>query len=197
MPYWFYVQNKTSIRIAQLKKVQSFYKYRVYTGNYIHSDVGRFVAINGRLRTILTIGKLFSIPLITLQRKLYYLTGMRYTPLIKHSVKNYPKSLLSIVSFAINSVYENNVPWYVSYILDYLRNYNKNLVYDITVPRNVKLYYGKDVRLFYRDLNEGTGPSIYVKLMDNATEGFGIIKTNRPEVLKIILNFLNIPAKVV
>lgn len=56
MPYWVKLEG-TGISTLNLRKVAPWYRYRVYSGNYGYSDVGKFELVTGGLRTVLEIGR--------------------------------------------------------------------------------------------------------------------------------------------
>lgn len=47
--YFAYDSGEATLR---LKKVSPWYAYRVFSENYIHSDIGKFVALSGQFRTV-------------------------------------------------------------------------------------------------------------------------------------------------
>lgn len=196
MPYWFYIEDNGSLKVANLKKVRPFYKYRVYSGNYINSDVGKFVSINGRIRTILTLGRVFHLPCPKFQRLFEYVFSKSIPP-FSIPPKQYPKNVIPFVEYAIKSTYGRSVPWYVSYVLEYLKNYDPNKTIEIRLPGDIEVYYGRDVRQFYYDLHNNLVPDIYLEIIEKANEGFGKVKTNNKLKMEIVLNFLNIPATII
>jgi hypothetical protein len=65
--YWLEFEE-TGVTTLNLKKVVPWYRYRVHSGNYARSDVGKFELATGGLRTILEIGKVMDLPFLKLQR---------------------------------------------------------------------------------------------------------------------------------
>lgn len=47
-----YYFNYSDSGMLNLKKCQPWYAYRVFSENYIHSDIGKFVALSGQFRTV-------------------------------------------------------------------------------------------------------------------------------------------------
>lgn len=62
-PFWMNFKAKESIEMLNVKKVDfSFYKYRIFSGNYVNSYKGKLNVINGELRTLVGLMKFYNIP---------------------------------------------------------------------------------------------------------------------------------------
>ncbi|MFR5684124.1 MAG: glycosyltransferase, partial [Clostridia bacterium] len=71
-PFWMNFKAKESIEMLNVKKVDfSFYKYRIFSGNYVNSYKGKLNVINGELRTLVGLMKFYNIPAYRFQYLVY------------------------------------------------------------------------------------------------------------------------------
>ena len=71
--YYFDYQGSGTL---QLQKVPSWYRYRIFSENYINSDIGKFVALSGQFRTVTRLVNAGVIPSINV---LFGYAGFRLT----------------------------------------------------------------------------------------------------------------------
>lgn len=70
-PFWCNIEK---ISLINVKSVDfEFFKYRVFEENYIQSDIGKLVQINGEIRTMVDLSKSYYIPFYKLQNFIYRL----------------------------------------------------------------------------------------------------------------------------
>jgi glycosyltransferase involved in cell wall biosynthesis len=222
MPYWF-VENKNfvvydqdtfpkcdlksdaNLLLLRLKKVKPWYKYRVYSSNYILSDVGKFEAFNGMLRTTLALSKYCDeLPFSRFPWVTEYLIKKWNFSLSLN--RPYYGSYLRLVNSVYESVYGkeyncNNV--YISSILSFYMNFSSDVCLPIpeNLIRDCRCWYrGCDARKFYSDISDkGTIDPLYEYILGNTYKGFSKIQIKNPQdILQMqnVLKFLNLIASV-
>ena len=158
-----------------LKKVSSWYRYRVYEDNYLNTDIGKYVALSGQFRTLFKLFKAgYSIKPFLPKNHLLFKFTRRYFSILFRGLKgkefnqqqvvsyyslwkrelelmNYPPLLIrqidKIIRSAKTSVRHRHKPLCISYAGE-------------------KMYFGKDARCFFRDMSSGSINSLYLKLLN-------------------------------
>ena len=64
-PFWLDVDSKEILNVKKLDF--NFFKYRVFSGNYVNSDLGKLCVINGELRVLCNLLSSYYIPLFKVQ----------------------------------------------------------------------------------------------------------------------------------
>lgn len=199
IPYYLSVKEE-ELSVGKLVKVAPWYKYRVYSENYITSEVGRFESANGRLRTVMELSRYLDIPFYKLQynllRALQKIAGFAIQP-VTLTPSNYPDNAAKFVRKVLEDYYQR-IPEEYRYLVDYFinRSEGKEIQYKF-YSKPSYVYYGKDAKKFFVDMKEDRIPDSYLEIMDLAAEeGFSRIRTNRVELMSLVLRFLNIPASV-
>jgi glycosyltransferase involved in cell wall biosynthesis len=158
------------------KKIASWYRYRVFEGNYLNTEIGKYVAISGQLRTLSKLVQegyfiqpflpqnLFLFKVIRKwfsylwrfrkEEEIKWAQAARYYSLWKRALEamHYPALLIQQISKIIHSaeirMYNNHKkPLYISYT-------------------DEKMYYGKDARSFFRDSDSAGLNAFYFKLLN-------------------------------
>lgn len=195
MPYWLKFYG-TSISTLKLRKVDSWYKYRVYPENYVQSDVGKFEMTNGCLRTVVEIGQRINIPLLNLQILLTRVFKTRMKPLFKIGSSS-PQHLREMVIRVINS-YFGKIPQniYFNGLLGFYSNFPSKRTIKLRFDEEA-VFLGKDARVFYNMMGQKL-PVIHEQVLSEAARGFGAVSVLEKDYEKArnLLKFLNLLAKI-
>ena len=195
MPYWLKF-DETSISTLKLRKVDSWYKYRVYPENYVQSDVGKFEMTNGCLRTVVEIGQRINSPLLNLQILLTRVFKTRMKPLFKIGSSS-PQHLREMVMRVING-YFKKIPQniYFNGLLGFYSNFPSKRMIKLRFDEET-VFFGKDGRVFYNMMGQKL-PVIYEQVLSEAASGFGIVSVLEKDCEKArnLLKFLNLIAKI-
>jgi glycosyltransferase involved in cell wall biosynthesis len=199
IPYWLIFQTE-NIDVPILKKsIYPWYKYRVYSGNYIQSDLGKFVVTNGCLRSVLQLSKYYYIPWNQIQNLAYRISKKiiffkkRERDLLKHNK-------LKIISKTIKQRY-GNIPndLYYSSIVQFYKNIScREITLQSPLSTN-DLIFGKDANIFFNLMNDNKLPEVYHEILQEAYNGFSKVVVNNlleKQILDVILMFLNLEATV-
>ena len=196
MPLWLDLRNDSVKMLNYMSVPYPVLKYRVHSGNYINNELGKMNVINGELRTAVELMKYYDIPLYRQQYWMYRIMNKLF-PNRKFSVKYSRKETAepyNIVAFIIQKRYpegvENNI--FLSSLLSYYSTKSEREL-RVSSLRNVKVYYGKDVRLFNRNLLQHNLEPFYMSFMDEMRKGFRrvIVQDEMDaEKMKAILKFL-------
>ena len=178
---------------------QPWYKYRVYSENYARSEVGKFVASNGVIRTIVELSKFYKI----------HFAGFRYihklpTNLVVHhseiGYEQYRRQVYNLIkkvfkNYGVSS--ESNI-YYEALLNFYERKSNVKLDIEDKLIKEAPLLFGKDVNIFYNMLLSNNLPRLYKILLETAFKGGFEIVVNKEYEKKInlILKFLNLSVPV-
>jgi glycosyltransferase involved in cell wall biosynthesis len=195
MPYWLKF-DETSISTLKLRKVDSWYKYRVYPENYVQSNVGKFEMTNGCLRTVVEIGQRINFPLLTLQILLTRVFKTRMKPLFKIGSSS-PQHLREIIMRVING-YFKKIPQniYFNGLLGFYSNFLSKRIIKLRFDEETA-FLGKDARVFYNMMGQKL-PVIYEQVLSEAINGFGAVSVLKKDCEKArnLLKFLNLIAKI-
>lgn len=197
MPYWLKI-GETEIDVLKLEKVKPWYKYRVYSENYVRSDVGKFETSNGCIRTVVEIAQKIDTPFIKLQQLLIRLSFIPRPFFERHPGS--ARHLKQAIKYTINRYYKNtpdNI--YFRGVIGFFENFPSERTIGMRLSDHDPVFYGKDARIFYHLMIEKRLPSVYQYLLEEASKGFSeVIVENEESSQKaqIILKMLNLPAKV-
>lgn len=175
-PLWldFTKNNAEMLRMETWDK--PVLKYRIHSGNYINNDIGKLNVLNGELRTAIQLMEFYNIPFYGLQYYLFRICNKIGLPYHIFYMDKPTKNQASIIRFIVKKRLKSvQTDIYVESIYEF---YNKksNRVLEINrIKDNVPLYYGKDVRIFNRDLKENKLNKFYLEFMDEMKKGFGKI----------------------
>ena len=192
-PFWL---NATDGSILNIKKVDfNFQKYRVFEGNYINNEIGLLNVINGELRLVLNLMKLYDIPLYKVQYYIYALfrklkIDKIYRPIyFKRETKNKDKVIKFVLNKRINDYlkYES-----LSSIYYFFKNYQNR---EILVNNVIDIYMGSDMRIFNKKLVNNELSDFYKYLFKEMKEGFNVVIVPNQKVkeeFEIVAKFLGI-----
>jgi glycosyltransferase involved in cell wall biosynthesis len=196
IPYWLKFEG-TSISTLKLRKVDSWYKYRVYPENYIRSDVGKFEIANGCLRTVLEIGQRINLSLLSLQILLARVFKTRMKPLFKIGSCS-PQHLREMVMRVINSRFKK-IPQniYFNGLLGFYSNFPSKRTIKLHFDEEEEIFLGKDARIFYNSIGKKL-PTTCEYVLREATNGFGIVSVEEKdyERARNMMRFLNLLTKI-
>jgi len=195
MPYWLRFSG-AQVSTLKLKKVEPWYRYRVYGENYLRSDVGKFETVNGCLRTVLEIGQRINVPFLSLQRILTRVLKTRVKPFFRSGSCS-PEKLRGMVHNVINGYYQKipkNI--YFDGLTGFYSNFPSKRTIQLSFDEKAT-FLGKDSRVFYNLMGQKL-PAIYEQVLGEATSGFGAVSVREEDFEKArnLLRFLNLLAKV-
>jgi len=199
MPYWLKF-NEKHIDVLRLKKIKPWYKYRVYPENYARSEVGKFEAVNGCLRTVIEIGKRLNFPFLKLQKIGIRILKKWSKPLFIHKPSS-PKHIQFMIQHILHGYYDK-VPQnpYFKALFGFYTNFPSNRTISLRFKDSEKIFRGKDARIFFNLMKKNTLPSYLSYLLTEAVSGFGKVSvTNRKDYRKAkdTMRFLNLIAPIV
>jgi hypothetical protein len=171
-----YYINYLSLDLLNLKKTRPWYRYRIFSENYINSEIGKFVELNGRFRTMYKIflSGILLFPgcyvynllnKITRKFNLYNLfflikigSGWNY---ISRYYKKWKDELIRIG-------YPELIIKNIEKIIDSsVARKNNSMLKPLNLEfKDEKIYYGKDARLFYKDYLNGTISDFVMKILN-------------------------------
>ncbi|MDI6720036.1 MAG: glycosyltransferase family 2 protein [Methanomicrobiales archaeon] len=201
MPYWFSYEG-SSIKVLKLLKVPPWYLYSINQENYIHSEVGKFEVLNGCLRTCIEYSKRFYMPMHKLTRNidivLYRFLNLNLIYSKINMTNTIDKSAIKSTIFDYYNEMSNN--HYIDSLISFYDNYPSSR--DVEIEREICQsddYFGKDARIFYKDIQTECIPELHQFLINEANKGYRkvFVKDNKcRKKVEVALKFLNFLAKV-
>jgi len=205
MPYWL-LNSQQGIDTLDLHKVEPWYLYRVYKGNYVHSDVGKFEASNGCLRSVLETAEYYDVIGFSISRPLAFLSmRLFHRPFVIYNTRPYSRPYGGLVRSALQCYYKNDeleANSYLSAVIAFYTCYpSKRVIYLSPEMLNQceTWYTGKDARMFHTEMCRGSLDPLYNHLLKEARSGFGsvVVPNERyQDRLHAALRFLNLRATV-
>jgi glycosyltransferase involved in cell wall biosynthesis len=198
MPYWLRF-DETNMGILELKKISPWYKYRIYSENYIRSEVGKFETVNGCLRTVLEISRRIDFPLLRLQRLLTRVLKTRIKPLFRCKPSS-PQRIRDTVLYTLNSYLKeppDNI--YFRGLMGFYSNFPSTRTIKLEFDEDADIFLGKDARLFFNLMQKKSLPEVYEYILEEASRGFGKAIANDEENLRKgrnVMKFLNLVSPV-
>jgi len=202
MPYWFSVKDG----VVDVGKVvytkRPWYVYRISGENYVRSEIGRFVAANGVIRTVVTLSMFISLPRLSFlpfiperfrRRLRTYLSRFRETSPEDPHFRGQVSSLLQIIGKAYKLSSDDSYYRALCSFYTKLQDGHKRKIF-LTRVIQEPLYYGKDVNVFYKQLRNAQLPAIYDHLIKEAQNGYFEVTATKENVdsVRQILKFLNL-----
>jgi len=196
MAYWLRF-DRTNVSTLSLKKVEPWYKYRLYPENYIQSDIGKFEAVNGCLRTIVEIGKRIDLPFLRLQRLLARVLKARMKPLYKNGPCS-SRHLREMIEYVLHSRFRkvpDNI--YFKGLLGFYSNLLSDRSVEMHFEKEEQTFLGKDSRIFFKLMEKKKLPTVYEYILKEAIKGFGtvVVKRRDYEKARNVMEFLNLLVK--
>lgn len=188
MPFWTCMDdNKKMLNIKNLEF--PILKYRVHENNYINNDIGKLNVINGELRTVTRLMKFYSIPFYKTQFYMYRIfnkLGMRrlFTPLyFNNEEKNKDKIVEFVVMKRFGELYKQNK--FLDSLVKFYKSNSKREIQLPTINKIDRIYKGKDMRLFNKNLLSDNLSEVYTQMFDEMSKGFDVILVRNDEELRV------------
>ena len=172
--------------------------YRVYSDNYINSEVGNLNVLNGELRTLVSLLGQYRVPEYKLQYRIFRLFNKLkllsiYWPIAIKKQTNKIKAS-EVIGFAIQKrVSDFNKQPYLKALVSYYQ-FTGERTLQLTIPEDLPIYKGADMRLFNQKMIDGQLETFYIELFEEMQQGFTkiqVTKENRKQ-WETICHFLNI-----
>lgn len=205
VPYWI-CKNREVIGALNLHKVKPWYLYRVYDGNYVHSDTGKFEASNGCLRSVLEIASYYDVIGFPISRTLAFLSMKLFNrPIVVYKTRPYSQLYDRLVRSVLLCYYRDDelkTDPYLSSVLTFYSHHPSNR--EIYLTQRVldacgTWYTGKDARLFHAAMHNGALDPLYDYFLREARLGFGNVLVPDEHYLEpicAVLKFLNLRSTV-
>ena len=201
-PFWLDVDSD---EILNVKKVNfNFFRYRVFSGNYINNELGKLCVINGELRVLCNLLSKYYIPLFKVQYflfKLFNKLKLRniYIPIyFKKNMNNKYKS--KIIYFVLRKRFSdeeitNNL--FLNSINNFYKNYHHRKISIDKIDDTI--YLGSDLRIFNKQILNNTISNFYINILSEMYKGFDevvISKNIKIDDVNNLLRFLCINKEV-
>lgn len=188
MPFW--TRMDSDDKMINIKNLEfPILKYRVHENNYINNDIGKLNVINGELRTVTRLMKIYNIPMYKSQFYLYRVfnkLGIKklFKPLFSNKEE---KNKGEIVEFVImkrfGESYKQNL--FLDSVVKFYKNNSKREIQLPAISESEIIYKGKDMRLFNKNLLNGNLSELYMHMLDEMSNGFDAIAVNNEKELQI------------
>lgn len=188
-PFWL---NTEKLDLLNVKKADFVIrKYRVNDENYLSNPSARYNVINGEIRTITNLMKTYTIPFYKLQYVIYRIFNKLklysiYRPIyIKKETKNKSK----IIKFVLEKRFtkdeiKNNV--FLNSLVCFFESSNKRTIKIKEIDKNLPIYFGKDMRIFNKKIEQNKLEEFYINFMKEMKKGFSKIEVkNKKDKEKI------------
>lgn len=201
MPLWLYYDKKPQMinyKTAQFPVL----KYRIHEGNYINSELGLHNVLNGELRTAIRLMHYYTIPNYKYQYLLYRVfnkLGKEASFKVSYKASE-TKDKAAMIDFIIQKrfpEYQDKIYFYS--IQQFYQNKKERVLDMSNFAANLKIYAGKDARLFNKKLLNNELDESYIWFMKEMTEGFNKVINYEhlgKEKMEMILRFFCIEKEV-
>lgn len=199
MPFWvgnMYDSEKNS-NVEWSVLPEPILKYRINGNNYINSDIGVLNVLNGELRTLVTLLKYYDIPAFRLQVILYNVMkkiklDQFYRVWYRKTSFKHPEKIIKLAT-SLRLKKELQKDEYFSSILEFYNKESDRKI-SISIPQNIDIYFGKDMRNFNKKLQAGNLEKFYFEFMNEMKNGFKVIEIKHQDRKKLedILKFFDI-----
>lgn len=196
-PYWIDFNKGTPTMLNVQKSDFHILKYRVHSGNYVNSYMGKLNVINGELRTLVSLMKYYNIPVYKLQYFIFRVFNKLklfslYRPIYSKKEQN---NKGKIIEFVIRKRFlkseEQNI--FLNALILFYKNQIKREIKIDEVINIDNVYKGKDNAKFNKSIVNGTLNNIYTFLIKEMEKGFDVVKVNNDDEknkMEDILRFL-------
>ena len=196
-PYWIDFNNGQPTMLNVQKAEFRILKYRVHSGNYVNSYMGKLNVINGELRTLVSLMKYYCVPAYKLQFIIFRIFNKLkllslYRPIYNKKEQNNKGSIIEFVikkRFSKNE--EENI--FLKALISFYKNEAKREIKINEVINLDDVYQGKDNAKFNKAIANGTLSDIYRKLIQEMEIGFDVVivnDENEKRKMENILRFL-------
>lgn len=191
MPFWTNMDSED--KMLNIKNLDfPILKYRVHEGNYINNEIGKLNVINGELRTLTRLMKFYNIPMYKVQFYLYRVfnkLGMKnlFRPIFSKKEQTNKGDIVEfVVMKRFQETYKDNL--FLDSLVRFYKSNSNRAIELIDLAESDKIYKGKDMRLFNKDLLNNNLPKIYMHLFDEMKKGFNTIVVENDEELELATN---------
>lgn len=196
-PYWINFNNGTPTMLNVQKADFHILKYRVHSGNYVNSYMGKLNVINGELRTLVSLMKYYNIPAYKLQYFIFRVFNKLklfslYRPIYSRKEQNNKGKIIEFVIRKRFSKNEEENVFLKALILFYKNQIKREIKIDEVINEN-SVYQGKDNAKFNKSIVNGTLSNIYKLLIKEMEKGFDVVIVNNDDEkdkMEDILRFL-------
>lgn len=193
-PFWLNLEEPSYMKV---KKVDfPFFKYRIYSGNYMHSNLGQLCIINGEIRIVTNLLKYFYIPCYKIQYlafRTFNKLGLIkfYRPIYKNK-ETVDKA--EIIKFVLNKRFtdeeiKENI--FLNSLLKFYQNFGIKRKIIVDIKKSMPIYLGKDMRVFNKKILNNELDNFYVNLMEEMQKGFNEIIVDNEEDKNIMIDITN------
>lgn len=206
VPYYYTVADK-ELKWINLKKINPWYIYRVYDQNYIRSDIGKFEASNGCIRSSLELLEFFNIPYYRMMELITRVSlKILHRPFLFFKEKPFSGNYRQFIEFVLQNYYQDKLylkNYYYESLLSFYDHFPSDqiVILDEGVLNSQRVeYFGKDARMFYNDILDCSLDPLYSNLLETAKSGFGFVKIPHHkyfERVKNALKFLNLKSELI
>lgn len=185
-PFWLNIDTNSMLNV---KKVDfPFFKYRVFEENYLNTEGANLNVINGEIRVVTRLLNNYYIPLYKLQYIIYRIFNklkLNYSPIyLNKDAKNKYETIKFVLNKRFTDIEINNNIFLKSLLSFYKNNTKRSITLDLD---NTKIYYGKDMRVFNKKINDNTIDKFYIETFKEMEIGFNeIIVKNKKEQEMVI-----------
>lgn len=193
VPAWYDIASGQGL--AMINGGFTGLSYRVFAGNYLHSQDGAVNVLSGELRFLHHLLARLRIPAFHAQ-SLWY-RGMNKLGLSSLCpVWSQPgRTSLARITPAVakRRVPDLKHP-YVAAIVGFARNYQPDKKAALALPADLQIYAGADIRLFNRDLLANSLPPVYFDIMKALAAGTGqlVVPRGQKQAMSQILEFFTV-----
>ena len=188
MPFWTCIDDEH--KMLNIKNLEfPILKYRVHEGNYINNEIGKLNVINGELRTVTRLMKFYNIPMYKSQFYLYRVfnkLGIKhlFTPIYSNQEqKNKGEVIEFVITKRFGDEYKKNM--FLDSLVKFYKSNNKRTIELPKINETDKIYKGKDMRLFNKNLLNGNLEELYLKMFSEMSNGFDTIVVKDDKELEI------------
>lgn len=195
-PFWIKMDE---CEMTSMKKAPfPILKYRIHSTNYVSSELGKFNALNGELRTLTRLMSNYHVPCYSFQRMILQFLRMkgirklRLTPYfhpiyLKKSQKNKAKIIEKAILHTYKNGYSDNI--FLTSLVSFYKNKSSRKI-NLGDLREEEIYRGKDIRTFTKQLLNHNLPSIYTKMFEEMEKGFDTIIVRNQKQKELALDLL-------
>lgn len=197
-PFWINFNKKNRINTLNVEKIDvKFYKYRVHSQNYEHSENGQLNIINGELRTFVGLSQYYDIPFYKIQYLIFRIFNKlkfssMYIPIYKQKeLSNIGNVIEFIIQKRFGKHYVKNR--FLKVLVDFYKNSkNRGIFLKNKINEDI-VWTGKDNAKFNKALENNMLDEIYIFLFNEMEKGFNkiyVIDETEQEKVKKICRFL-------
>ena len=185
MPFWANLSEKADM--LDVKNVDfPMLKYRLHSGNYINNEIGKLNVINGELRTVTRLMKLYKTQFYIYRIFNKLKLASNFSPLYFNREE---KNKGSIVEFVIQkrfgNEYDKNI--FLKGLVEFYKSDISRKIYIKDIDENEFIYKGKDMRLFNNRLLNNELSELYLYIINEMKIGFNeIVVSNEEDIDKAI-----------